>query len=89
VPIVCLTPLVNTARRMVLTWGTHCALIERQDRFKGAVIGAVRVALRDGFAEATDKVVVIAGVPFNVAGSTNILRVAPCDERLLFKSEAE
>jgi pyruvate kinase len=89
VPILALTPLMGTARRLALTWGTHCSIAEPQDRFKGAVIAAVRAALSQGFAEKTDFVVVTAGVPFNVQGTTNILRVAPCDERLIFKSEAE
>ena len=89
VPIIALTPLIGTARRMALTWGAHCALVAPQDRFKGAVIAAVRVALRDGFAVETDQVVVTAGVPFNVQGTTNILRVAPCDERLIYRAEAE
>lgn len=89
VPILALTPLVNTARRLCLTWGTHCSIAEPQDRFKGAVIAAVRAALSHGFADKTQYVVVTAGVPFNVQGTTNILRVAPCDERLIFKSEAE
>jgi pyruvate kinase len=30
---------------------------------------------------------VIAGVPFNVPGTTNILRVAPCEERLIFATD--
>jgi pyruvate kinase len=34
-------------------------------------------------------VVVTAGVPFNTPGSTNILRVAPCDERLIFAGSSE
>ena len=89
VPIIALTPLMSTARRMMLTWGAHCALVAPQDRFKGAVIAAVRVALRDGFAVEADQVVVTAGVPFNVQGTTNILRVAPCDERLIYRAEAE
>jgi pyruvate kinase len=89
VPILALTPLMSTARRMTLTWGAHCALVAPQDRFKGAVIAAVRVALRDGFAVEADQVVVTAGVPFNVQGTTNILRVAPCDERLIYRAEAE
>ena len=38
----------------------------------------------EGFAGPDDHIVVTAGVPFNVPGSTNILRVAPCDERLIF-----
>ena len=89
VPILALTPLMDTARRMTLTWGTTCAIAEPQDRFKGAVIAAVRAALQHGFAEKNEFIVVTAGVPFNKSGTTNILRVAPCDERLIFKSEAE
>ncbi|MFN3644504.1 MAG: pyruvate kinase [Gemmobacter sp.] len=89
VPIIALTPLIGTARRMTLSWGAHCAFVPPQERFKGAVIAAVRVALRDGFAVETDQVVVTAGVPFNVQGTTNILRVAPCDERLIYRAEAE
>ena len=30
-----------------------------------------------------------AGVPFNVPGTTNILRVAPCDERLIYRADSE
>jgi len=44
VPIIALTPLIETARRMCLTWGAHCVITEEQDRFKGAVISAVRAA---------------------------------------------
>ena len=89
VPILALTPLMTTARRMVLTWGTTCVLAEPQERFKGAVIAAVRAALSHGFATEKELVVVTAGVPFNVQGTTNILRVAPCDERLIHRSDAE
>ncbi|MDO9526622.1 MAG: pyruvate kinase, partial [Gemmobacter sp.] len=89
VPIIALTPLMSTARRLTLTWGAHCVLTEPQDRFKGAVISAARAARSDGFATEADKIVVTAGVPFNVPGSTNILRVAPCDERLIFRADPE
>jgi len=89
VPIIALTPLMGTARRMCLTWGTHCAITEPQDRFKGAVIAAARIARRDGFATEQEQIVVTAGVPFNVQGTTNILRVAPCDERLIYRADPE
>jgi pyruvate kinase len=59
------------------------------DRFKKAVVSAVRAAREEGFATVDDFVVVTAGVPFNVPGSTNILRVAPCDERLIFAADPE
>ena len=89
VPILALTPLMSTARRMSLTWGLHCAITEPQDRFKGAVLAAVKVARDDGFAKTEDLIVVTAGVPFNVKGTTNILRVAPCDERLIHSGDPE
>jgi pyruvate kinase len=88
VPILALTPLIETARRMSLTWGAHCVITAEQHRFKGAVIAAARAAREYGFA-LTDQVVVTAGVPFNVQGTTNILRVAPCDERLILNADPE
>ena len=89
VPIIALTPLMSTARRLALTWGAHCVITEPQERFKGAVISAVKAARADGFAGEEDMIVVTAGVPFNVKGTTNILRVAPCDERLISKVDPE
>jgi pyruvate kinase len=57
------------------------------DRFKDAVVEAVRAAKVQNLATEDDMVVVTAGVPFNTPGSTNILRVAPCAERLIYAGE--
>ncbi|MEM7630654.1 MAG: pyruvate kinase alpha/beta domain-containing protein, partial [Pseudomonadota bacterium] len=89
VPIIALTPLQDTARRLALSWGCNCVITESVDRFKGAVVAAVLAARKHGFAAAQDQVVVTAGVPFNVTGTTNILRVAPCDERLIYSTDPE
>ncbi|HIC66103.1 MAG TPA: pyruvate kinase, partial [Paracoccus sp.] len=89
VPIIALTPLENVLRRMVLTWGMHCVITPRLTRFKEAVVNATRAARDFGFADETRQVVVMAGVPFNVPGTTNIVRIAPCDERLIFASDPE
>ena len=89
VPILALSPLIETGRRLALTWGTHCVLVEAVHRFKLAVVAAVQVARDQGYATAEDKIVVTAGVPFNVEGTTNILRVATCDERLLSMADPE
>ncbi len=89
VPIIAMTHLRNAARRMCLTWGLHCVMTGELERFKQAVVNAARAARRDGFADESDHIVVTAGVPFNVPGSTNILRVAPCAERLIFKTDPE
>lgn len=89
VPVIALTSEMTTARRLCLTWGAHCEMVEPQKRFKGAVISAVRAAVGAGFAEEDDQVVVTAGVPFNMPGTTNILRVAPCRENLIYRAEPE
>ena len=89
VPIIALTANIDTARRLSLTWGTNCVITGPVDRFKMAVVAAVRAAVSQGFAEEHDQIAVTAGVPFNQAGTTNILRVAPCEERLIFKSEPD
>ena len=89
VPIVALTTIQKTARRLCLTWGTNCVMSGDVNRFKSAVIEAVRAAVSQGVATKKDMIVVTAGVPFNTPGSTNILRVAPCEERLIFAAETE
>lgn len=89
VPIIAMTSLRGTARRLALSWGTNCVMTGELQRFKQAVVNAARAARVGGFADTTDQIVVTAGVPFNVPGTTNILRVAPCDESLIFASDPE
>ncbi|WP_299828008.1 pyruvate kinase [uncultured Roseobacter sp.] len=89
VPILTMTPLKSTARRLTLTWGTNCVITDVLERFKMAVVASAKAARAQGYAGPEDQIVVTAGVPFNVPGSTNILRVAPCDERLIFNTDPE
>ncbi len=89
VPVIAMTSQMATARRLCLTWGLHCVRTEEIDRFKAAVINAAKAARTEGFAEPTDHLVVTAGVPFGQSGTTNILRVAPCDERLILPADPE
>ncbi len=90
VPIIALTPLIGTARRLCLNWGISCYLVtDVVERFKMAVVNAARAARASGLASEDDQIVVTAGVPFNVPGTTNILRVAPCREKLIFATEPE
>ncbi|PKP68957.1 MAG: pyruvate kinase [Alphaproteobacteria bacterium HGW-Alphaproteobacteria-4] len=89
VPIIALSPVSLTLHKLCLTWGVHTVRCEEVERFKMAVVNAARAAREFGFADVDDKIVVTAGVPFNVQGTTNILRVAPCDERLIFSTDPE
>lgn len=89
VPIIAMTSLRGTARRLALTWGVNCVMTAALDRFKMAVVNAARAARAEGYATEEDQILVIAGVPFNKAGTTNILRVAPCAEHLIFATDPE
>ncbi|AML51287.1 pyruvate kinase [Falsihalocynthiibacter arcticus] len=89
VPIIALSPVKETLRRLCLSWGMNCFNSDNVDRFKMAVIAAARAARASGLATENDSIVVTAGVPFNVRGTTNILRVAPCDERLILNIDPE
>ncbi|MBC7164067.1 MAG: pyruvate kinase [Roseovarius sp.] len=87
VPIIGMTSLRATARRLALTWGVNCMMTPELTRFKMAVINAARAARAQGYATEDDHIVVTAGVPFNVPGTTNILRVAPCKESLIYATD--
>ncbi len=90
VPIIALTPLPSTARRLTLSWGAHCVITEgKVERFKMAVVNAARTAKEEGFADEKDNIIVTAGVPFNHPGTTNIIRVTPCDERAIFGADPD
>ena len=75
VPTLVLTPKVQTARRMGLLWGAHAVRTRDVGSFEEMVGKAKRMALRHGLAAAGDVVVMMAGVPFGVPGSTNVLHV--------------
>ncbi|MEM6482454.1 MAG: pyruvate kinase [Pseudomonadota bacterium] len=87
VPIVGMTSQRNTARRLGLSWGVNCVMTPELNRFKQAVLNAARAAREQGYAGADDQIVVTAGVPFNQPGTTNILRVAPCEESLISSTD--
>lgn len=75
VPLLVLTPQLETARRLGLLWGTHAVHTRDVESFEEMVAKSKRMALRHGIAEAGNQVVLMAGVPFRTPGSTNVLHV--------------
>jgi pyruvate kinase len=76
VRILCLTPNLDTARRMTLAWGVHPVQTEDAHSFADMVARAVRVARQQKLATPGQRLVITAGVPFGTPGATNILRIA-------------
>lgn len=87
VPIVALTPSIDTARFLCLAWGLRCIVTPPVTRFKGAVSAALDATDQLSLASGGDQIAVTAGVPFNTSGSTNILRVAKADRSDLHLTE--
>lgn len=76
VPIIALSPIVETARRLSLLWGTHCVVTPDASDLDDMVDRACRIAFMEGFAKPGDRVIVTAGVPLRTPGATNMLRIA-------------
>ena len=75
-PILALTPRLDTARKLGLTWGVHAVRTKDIGTFEEMVGKARRMALRHDMTQKGGKIVVLAGVPFGTPGSTNVLHVA-------------
>ncbi|MEM7618062.1 MAG: pyruvate kinase [Pseudomonadota bacterium] len=76
VPVLCLTQNIQTARRLVLSFGVRTMHITDVNSFAETVESAIELVSQKGYAQKGDKIVLTAGVPFGVSGSTNVLRIA-------------
>ena len=76
VPIIALSPVLDTARRLSMVWGTHCVVSPDASDLDDMVDRACRIAFEEGFAKPGDRIIVTAGVPLRTPGSTNMLRIA-------------
>ncbi|MDX5931896.1 pyruvate kinase [Acidiphilium acidophilum] len=75
-PVIGLTPSIDTARRMAVVWGVHALVTDEVFSMSEAVNLSAKLARQEGFVQAGEEIVVVAGVPFGQSGSTNALRVA-------------
>ena len=75
-PVLALTPNVSTGRRLAVVWGVHCVVTEDAHDQDDMVDRACRIAFKEGFAKAGQRVIVVAGVPLGTPGATNMLRIA-------------
>jgi pyruvate kinase len=75
VPLLAMSPSQVTARRMGLLWGVHAVHSRDVASFEEMVEKGKRMALRHHVAKGGDRIVLMAGVPFGTAGSTNVLHV--------------
>jgi pyruvate kinase len=75
VPILVLTDSPRTYRQLALVWGVVPQLVPHCDTYQQMVTLALQAVEQRGLARPGDRVVVTAGVPFDVPGTTNLLKV--------------
>ena len=75
VSVLAVTPDVRVSRRLCLLWGAHSLRAEDVASYEDMVQRAVDCALAEEFARPSELIVVVAGIPFGKAGTTNNLRV--------------
>jgi pyruvate kinase len=75
VPILVLTDQPKTYRQLALVWGVIPELVPHCDTYWDMVKLALEAVRRRDLAKTGDRVVVTAGVPFDVPGTTNLMKV--------------
>jgi len=75
-PVVAITPNLATGRKLSAVWGVHCVVAEDARDQDDMVDRAGSIAFRDGFAKAGQRVIIVAGLPLGVPGTTNMVRIA-------------
>ena len=75
-PIVGMTPRRAVARRLALVWGVHAVLCHDVADVEEMTELARQAVRQAGFGRAGQAIVISAGMPFGVSGTTNLLRIA-------------
>lgn len=75
VPILGVTTQVSTYRQLALVWGVVPVLVDRVPGYDAMLTVVRDLILRREFARRGDRIVMTAGVPWEVSGSTNLIKV--------------
>jgi len=75
VPILVLTDQPRTYRQLALVWGVVPELVPHCSTYEQMVRIALETVQKRELAKPGDRVVVTAGVPFDVPGTTNLMKV--------------
>ena len=73
--ILTITPVIQTARKLSLAWGVLCFLQKDESDLEHMINLTKKTVKKSGLAFIGDKVVITAGLPLKVEGTTNLIRV--------------
>jgi pyruvate kinase len=75
-PILALTPNLGLARQLALVWGVYAVNSWKIGAPPDLVDMAFAVAEREGLLASASTIAIAGGMPFGIAGGTNLLRIA-------------
>lgn len=74
-PIIACTPSENTFRQLSMSWGVTPVMVDYRDNYEDLFNHAVEIVSEAGFVKDGELVVLTAGVPIGVTGTTNLLKI--------------
>lgn len=78
VPIIAASTQDSTVKKLTLSWGVYPFKTEELADTDDMITRSRKVALETGLVRQGEKIVITAGIPFRVPGSTNLLKVETC-----------
>ena len=79
-PIVAVTPVPQTVRRLMLVWGVQPFLLEEFTSIDAMIRAAMDLAFKKGIVMEGNKVVIVAGAPYSPPGQADFLRIATLND---------
>lgn len=77
IPILCMTPSDSVARKMSLFWGIESVVCRKLDLLTDVARQASGYCQEIFDSKQGEKIIMTAGLPFNVTGNTNLLHIFP------------
>ncbi|HBY57948.1 MAG TPA: pyruvate kinase [Candidatus Atribacteria bacterium] len=75
VPIIAVSTQDSTVRRLALSWGVYPFKSDELENTDDMIKKSREVALATGLVKKGDKIIITAGIPFRIPGTTNLLKV--------------
>ncbi len=74
-PIIAITPNEKEFRKLVLVWGVTPILISYPENTDELIEKSLEIVKNKRLVESLDFVIITAGIPFNVAGNINLMKI--------------
>ncbi len=81
-PIIAATPNSKTSRQLSLSWGVYTVNCQQAGNTDDLIDNSIEASKNEGFIHDGELVVITAGVPTGVSGTTNLIKVHVVSEEI-------